>query len=76
MGKYMNIIYFVFAAFILYFGAATLINGEGKLWANICIVLIGLYFLYRGIAVTVNNSRRRERERLADEDRNNDPANS
>jgi 4-hydroxybenzoate polyprenyltransferase len=76
MGKYMNIIYFVFAAFILYFGVSTLIAGEGKLWANICIVLIGLYFLYRGIAVTVNNSRRKERERLADEDRNNDPANS
>ena len=55
MARYINIIYFLFAAFILYFGIATLLGGEGKLWANICIVLIGLYFLYRGIAVTVNN---------------------
>ena len=47
MAKYINIIYFLFAAFILYFGIATLLGGEGKLWANICIVLIGLYFLYR-----------------------------
>ena len=61
--RHINIIYFVFAAFILFFGIATLINGSGKLWANICIVLIGLYFLYRGIAITVNNAHRRERER-------------
>ncbi len=62
MARYINIIYFVFAAFILWFGIATLVGGEGKLWANICIILIGLYFLYRGIAVTVNNSRRKERD--------------
>ena len=66
--RYMNIVYFVFAAFILAFGVATLVNGSGKLWANICIVLIGLYFLYRGIAITVNNAHRRERERLESED--------
>ena len=76
MGKFINILYFIFAAFILYFGITTLVAGEGKLWANICIVLIGLYFLYRGIAVTVNNCRRRERERLQEEDRKNDPANA
>jgi len=76
MSKYINIIYFVFAVFILAFGVAVLAKGEGKLWANICIVLIGLYFLYRGIAVTVNNSRRAERERLANEDKGNDPANA
>ncbi|MBR4756274.1 MAG: hypothetical protein IK076_04965 [Bacteroidales bacterium] len=76
MSKYINILYFVFAAFILWFGIATLAGGEGKLWANICIVLIGLYFLYRGIAVTVNNSRRKERDRLTEEDSKNDPANS
>ena len=76
MAKYINIIYFLFAAFILYFGIATLLGGEGKLWANICIVLIGLYFLYRGIAVTVNNIRRAERERLMEEDRGNDPTNA
>ncbi len=76
MAKYINIIYFLFAAFILYFGIATLLGGEGKLWANICIVLIGLYFLYRGIAVTVNNRRRAERERLMEEDKGNDPSNA
>ena len=76
MARYINIIYFLFAAFILYFGIATLLGGEGKLWANICIVLIGLYFLYRGIAVTVNNIRRAERERLMEEDRGNDPTNA
>ena len=53
-----------------------LIGGSGKLWANICILLIGLYFLYRGIAVTVNNIRRKERERLESRDRNDDPANA
>ena len=76
MSRYINIIYFLFAAFILYFGIATLLGGEGKLWVNICIVLIGLYFLYRGIAVTVNNARRKERERLNAEDNDNDPANA
>ncbi|MBR7003956.1 MAG: hypothetical protein IKI00_03160 [Bacteroidales bacterium] len=76
MARYINIIYFLFAAFILYFGIATLLGGEGKLWANICIVLIGLYFLYRGIAVTVNNRHRAERERLMEEDRGNDPTNA
>ena len=76
MSKFINIIYFLFAAFILYFGVATLLGGEGKLWANICITLIGVYFLYRGIAVTVNNARKSERERLANEDKGNDPANA
>ena len=74
--KYVNIIYFVFAVFILAFGIATLVNGTGKLWANICIVLIGLYFLYRGVAMTVNKARRKERERLENEDNGNDPANA
>lgn len=63
MFKYINIIYFVFAIFIIAFGITVLVTGSGKLWANICIILIGLYFLYRGIAVTVNNARRREREK-------------
>ncbi len=62
--------------FIIGFAAAMLIGGSGKLWANICILLIGLYFLYRGIAVTVNNARRKERERLSERDRDNDPANA
>ena len=74
--KYVNIIYFVFAVFILAFGIATIVNGTGKLWANICIVLIGLYFLYRGVALTVNKARRKERERLENEDNGNDPANA
>ena len=76
MVKFMNLIYFVFAVFIRGFAAAMLIGGSGKLWANICILLIGLYFLYRGIAVTVNNARRKERERLSERDRDNDPANA
>ena len=44
--------------------------------AIICILLIGIYFLYRGVAVTINNARRRERERLSQEDKGNDPANA
>lgn len=62
MRRYINILYFIIAVFILGFGIKILAAGEGKLWTNICIVLIGLYFLYRGIAVTVNEKRRRERE--------------
>ena len=64
MFKFINIIYFILAIFIIAFGVVTLVTGSGKLWAEICIILIGLYFLYRGVAVTVNNARRRERERL------------
>jgi len=71
--RFQNILYFVFAVFILGFGIVTLTSGSGKLWANIGICLIGLYFLYRGIALTVNESRRRKRE---EEDENNDPANA
>lgn len=71
--KYINIIYFVFAAFILGFGAVVLIKGIGKPLTDIIILIIGLYFLYRGIAVTVNEKHRRERE---DQDNGNDPANA
>ena len=63
MVKFINIIYFVIAIFIIGFGVTVLVSGSGKLWANICIIVIGLYFLYRGIAVTVNNAHRREREK-------------
>lgn len=63
MVKFINIIYFVIAIFIIGFGVTVLVSGSGKLWANICIIVIGLYFLYRGIAVTVNNARRKEREK-------------
>ncbi|MBQ6286039.1 MAG: hypothetical protein IJK73_00055 [Bacteroidales bacterium] len=76
MSKYTNILYFIFALFILAFGITSLFSGEGKLWADICIVLIGLYFLYRGIAVTVNNAHRKERELLSAEDKDNDAANA
>ena len=72
----MNIIYFVFAVFIIGFAITLLVSGSGKLWANICILLIGIYFFYRGVAVTINNARRRERERLSQEDKGNDPANA
>ena len=71
--KYINFIYFVLAAFILGFGIVTLAKGVGKTWTDIVILLVGLYFLYRGIAVTVNEKHRRERE---NEDSRNDPANS
>lgn len=71
--RHIGILYFVFAAFILSYGIITLVEGAGKLWADIGIVLIGIYFLYRGIATTVNNRHRREREA---EDNGNDPANA
>lgn len=76
MAKYINVLYFVFSAFILGFSLTLIFKGEGVLWQNLLIGLIGLYFLYRGIAVTVNNKRRRENERLLDEDRKNDPDNA
>ncbi len=71
--KYIYILYFVFAVFILGFGAALLIGGEAFTWKIGAILLIGLYFLYRGIAVRVNQKRRREREEI---DNGNDPANA
>jgi hypothetical protein len=71
--RHVNILYFVFAVFILGFGGTLLFCGEGKTWVNVCILLIGVYFLYRGVAVTVNTRIREERER---HDRDNDPANA
>lgn len=71
--KYIYILYFVFAAFILGFGSVILIGGTEISWKIVCILLIGLYFLYRGIAVCVNQRRRKEREEI---DKGNDPANS
>ena len=62
MPKFLNIIYFIVAAFIIAFGVAAVVNGSGKTWANILILLIGCYFVYRGIALTVNAKRRAERE--------------
>ena len=43
--KYTNLLYFVLSAFILFFGGKLLLSGEGKTATNICILLIGLYFL-------------------------------
>ncbi len=74
--KYVHYLYFVLAAFILFFAAKLLIAGEGKMGTNICILLIGIYFLYRGIASTVNARIRRERERQEETDRSNDPENA
>ncbi|MBP3236250.1 MAG: hypothetical protein LKK16_00605 [Bacteroidales bacterium] len=65
----LAIVYFVFSAFILYFGIANMINGQGKLWVNILIVVIGIYFLYRCIATAIYA----HREKI---DEGNDPANS
>lgn len=71
--KHINLVYFVFAAFIIGFSSLMLIQDEGKPMTNIIILLIGLYFLYRGVAVTVNAKRRREREEL---DNSRDPENA
>jgi hypothetical protein len=71
--KHIGIVYFVFAVAIMAYGITALVDGTGRLWANIGIVVIGLYFLYRGIATTVNNRIRRQREL---EDKDNDPANA
>lgn len=71
--KHIGIIYFIVAAAILAYGIMMLVNGQGKLWADICITLIGVYYLYRGIATTHNARVRKERER---EDQGNDPANA
>ena len=71
--KYAYILYFVFAVFIIAFGSALLINGMPISWKIVCILLIGVYFLYRGIATCVNQKRRREREEI---DNGNDPANA
>ncbi len=71
--KYINLVYFVFAVFILAFACVNLFGGIGKTWANLVILAIGIYFLYRGVTVTVNEKRRRA---LENEDNSNDPANS
>ena len=71
--KYVYILYFVFAVFIIGFGSALLINGVPFSWKMACILRIGVYFLYRGIATCVNQKRRREREEI---DNGNDPANA
>ncbi len=71
--RYVFILYFVFAVFIIGFGAALLINGVPFSWKIGGILLIGLYFLYRGTATCVNQKRRRELEEI---DNRNDPANA
>ena len=71
--KHTGIIYFILGAVILAYGILSLTSGEGKVWAGAGIVVVGLYFLYRGIATTHNERIRRERE---NEDQGNDPANA
>ena len=51
-------------------------NGSGKTWQNILIVLIGLYFAYRGVATIHNAKVRKEQEDLRAGDGNDDPANA
>lgn len=60
--KYIGIIYFILAAFIIVFGVLNLVNGSGRLWINILIVVIGAYYLYRGVATTVNRINRSKEE--------------
>lgn len=71
--KYIFVLYFVFAVFIIGFGSALLISGVPFSWKIGGILLIGLYFLYRWIATCVNQKRRRELEEI---DKGNDPANA
>ena len=71
--KYIYILYFVFAVFIIGFGSALLINGVPFSWKTACILLIGVYFLYRGVAACVNQKRR---SRCEDIDNENDPTNA
>ncbi len=71
--KYIFVLYFVFAVFIIGFGSALLINGVPFSWKIGGILLIGIYFLYRGIATCVNRKRRRKLEEI---DKGNDPANA
>ena len=59
----VNALYFIFGAGALGYGIGTLIKGRASVWTGVVIVLIGLYFLYRGIAKAVNESHRRQRER-------------
>lgn len=74
--KYLGIVYLVLAVFVILFGTANFINGSGKTWQNILIVLIGLYFAYRGVASVYNAGVRKKNEALASEDEHNDPANA
>ena len=71
--RHVNAIYFVIAAFILGFSITMLVKPGGKLWQELLILAIGLYFVYRGYALTVNEGRRRERDQ---EDAGNDPTNA
>ena len=74
--NYLGIVYLVLAEFIIIFGTAKFINGSGKTWQNILIVLIGLYFAYRGVATIHNAKVRKEQEDLRAGDGNDDPANA
>ena len=74
--KYLGIVYLVLAVFVILFGTANLINGSGKTWQNILIVLIGLYFAYRGVATIHNAKVRKEQEDLGAGEGNDDPANA
>lgn len=76
MRKYIGVIYLVLALFILLFGIANFIKGAGQAWQNILIVLIGLYFAYRGVASIHNAAVLKERENRGAEDQDNDPANA
>lgn len=60
--KYTGILYFIFSIFILVFGTLSLVDGRGKLWVNIAILAIGVYYLYRGITVTVKSIRQKKEE--------------
>ena len=71
--KNMWIIYLISSVIFLTFGILMIVEGKGRLWSDIAIIVCGVYMLYTGIARRHNEKIRRERER---EDRKNDPANS
>lgn len=71
--KNMWIVYWISSAIFLAFGILMIVEGKGRLWSNIAVIVCGVYMLYTGIARYHNEKLRRERER---EDRENDPANS
>ncbi len=74
--KYLGIVYLVLAVFVIIFGTANFINGSGKTWQNILIVLIGLYFAYRAVATIHNAKVRKDREDSGYDGGNDDPANA
>ncbi|MBP3795112.1 MAG: hypothetical protein IJU74_01230 [Bacteroidales bacterium] len=52
--KYLFFLYYIMGLIAVGWGIAGLVNGEGKTFTFIAILLIGVYFLGRGIYLTVH----------------------